>query len=562
MDPERPAQPTDRGEHVEELRPRDQHLGELVDHHQQRRQRWQVRSTRAGERVLAGGRKARRAEQLLAPEQLAGQRVVHPVDQGEVVGEVGHGGGDVGQWFQAGEGRATLEVDQHEVEQVGRVVHDQPEDQGAQQLGLAGAGRPDHEPVGSGATPRRLLQVEVEGCAGVGAPDHRAQELVVRTRLPGLPRVRPGRDRKPEQGRHVRGARVWGAGIAAQREHPAGQHLGGRGVAGIGRARHRWAVVAGRRDAPARAEPQVDVAGRAPGREVEHREPTRVRRRFDGSVVDHEQQVGVGRRSAASVGEPPQPVPPGGAGVAGEGDGQPLRRVEGRRLRDHRPREGPGSLTVTLDHDPPGVPEVEGQRQPGHPGVGCQQPLQGVECHRVGLPGAGRRRLLGRSGGGSVAHRVAHDAVRRVLVVPLPRPPARHDPGERVRRGMVVAQPLPLLVGRRAQLPAYVGEVAQVAPAYDGAPPGAADPYPVELHQHQGEACRAGTRRPPAGCAGRTHPTGSPSSPRARPSPGCRASGRRRSAPRRLPRRPRAWVAGRRRRGRAGTLRVGSPHRR
>ena len=86
MQAERPAEPADRHEEVDELRLGRQHLGELVDHDEQRRQRREVLTGRPCALVVADrGVVARVAQQLLAAHHLTGQGVLHAVDQGELV---------------------------------------------------------------------------------------------------------------------------------------------------------------------------------------------------------------------------------------------------------------------------------------------------------------------------------------------------------------------------------------------------------------------------------------------------------------------------------------------
>ena len=97
--------------------------------------------------VAQRGEVAGPAQQLLPADQLAVDRVDHAVDQRQLVGEVGDHRGGVRQPVQRRERRAALEVDQHEVERLGRVRRGEPEHQRAQQLRLAGAGRADQQAV-------------------------------------------------------------------------------------------------------------------------------------------------------------------------------------------------------------------------------------------------------------------------------------------------------------------------------------------------------------------------------------------------------------------------------
>ena len=90
----------------------------------------------------------------------------------------------------AGEGRAALEVDEHQVELLGRVGHRQAEHQGAQELRLAGAGRADHQAVRAHALLGGLLDVEVDRRAVVADADRHPQPVAGRARAA---RRSPGR---------------------------------------------------------------------------------------------------------------------------------------------------------------------------------------------------------------------------------------------------------------------------------------------------------------------------------------------------------------------------------
>ena len=165
---------------------------------------------------------------------------------------------------------------------------------------------------------------------------------------------------------------------------------------------------------------------------MQHGDPARVRRRVGRPAVDHEQQVGVGGRAARGRGGATSASPSPGprsvtrATASRSGGWKVVACATTDRARDR------ARLAVALDHDPAGGPQVEGQREPGHPGVGREQPLQGVQRGRVGLAGGGRRGLLGSGHCGAVTHGVAHDQRLRVVVAPLPGAPARRRPG-RVR---------------------------------------------------------------------------------------------------------------------------------
>ena len=98
VDAEAATQAADGPEQVDEVGLGVEQLGELVDDHQQARQRRQVGPAGPGvDVVLARGQLAGGAQQLLAAAQLAPEGVVHAVDEGPVVGQVGDQPGDVGQ---------------------------------------------------------------------------------------------------------------------------------------------------------------------------------------------------------------------------------------------------------------------------------------------------------------------------------------------------------------------------------------------------------------------------------------------------------------------------------
>ena len=198
---ERAAEPADGDEQVDELRLGRQHLGELVDHDEQRRQRLERLAGRAGLLVVADrGEVAGLAQQLLAAHHLAGQGVLHAVDEGELLGQVGDHRGDVRHLGHPGERRAALEVDQHHVELLGGVGHRQAEHQGAQELGLAGAGRADDQAVRAHALLGGLLDVEVDDGAAVAEADRHPQPVAGGPLPPGQRRGRRSARRRARAG--------------------------------------------------------------------------------------------------------------------------------------------------------------------------------------------------------------------------------------------------------------------------------------------------------------------------------------------------------------------------
>ena len=63
-------------------------------------------------------------QQLLSAVHFAGQRVLHPRDEMRLVGQVGDHGGHVRRAFESEKGRAALEVDEDEVQRLGRMRGD------------------------------------------------------------------------------------------------------------------------------------------------------------------------------------------------------------------------------------------------------------------------------------------------------------------------------------------------------------------------------------------------------------------------------------------------------
>ncbi len=121
----------------------------------------------------------------MAALEFAAYGVTHAVDQGEVVGEVGDDGGDVGQGGHAGEGGPALEVGEDEVEGLGGVGDRQAQDEGAQELGFTGTGRADAQAVRAHAVLRGLLEVEHDGLPGFVDTDRDAQAFGLGAGTPG-----------------------------------------------------------------------------------------------------------------------------------------------------------------------------------------------------------------------------------------------------------------------------------------------------------------------------------------------------------------------------------------
>ena len=185
MDAERAPDAPQAHEQVDELRPRREQLGELVDDHQQvrhrRHRRVGVAARLVGDDVVEV---AGLAQHRLAPLLLADQRRVHAVDERQVALQVRDQAGHVREPREVGERGAALVVDEHERELLGRVARGQAGDQRAQQLALARAGRADEHAVRAHPALGRLLEVELEHLAVGRAADRRAQALGARPPAP------------------------------------------------------------------------------------------------------------------------------------------------------------------------------------------------------------------------------------------------------------------------------------------------------------------------------------------------------------------------------------------
>ena len=95
------------------------------------------------------------------------ERVVHAVHERQLVGQVRDDRARVGQRVEGGERRAALEVDEHEVQRLGRMGGGQTEHQGAQELALAGPGSADAESVRPAAA---LGGLGLQGASVLGGP--------------------------------------------------------------------------------------------------------------------------------------------------------------------------------------------------------------------------------------------------------------------------------------------------------------------------------------------------------------------------------------------------------
>lgn len=197
---QRTADASDLDEHVDEVGLGSEEFAELVDHEHERGERLQ-RSTGGACLlvVMDVGVVARGAQKLLAPLELAADRVAHAVDERQVVGEVGDHGGDMRHAGHARERRAALEVRKDEVQRLGGVRDRQAQHQRAQQFGLAGTGRPHTQTMRTHAVLRGLLQVQHHRAAVLADADRHPQALRRRPRPPGPRDVHRRRVPQPEQ---------------------------------------------------------------------------------------------------------------------------------------------------------------------------------------------------------------------------------------------------------------------------------------------------------------------------------------------------------------------------
>ena len=127
----------------------------------------------------------RLAQDFLAAHHLALERVLHAVHQGQLGLEVGDHGGHVRHLGHAREGRATLEVNEDEVELLGRVGQGQSQDEGTKDLRLTRTGCADQEAVGAHALLGGLFDVEQDRDAFGGDTEGDAQAVPALATHPG-----------------------------------------------------------------------------------------------------------------------------------------------------------------------------------------------------------------------------------------------------------------------------------------------------------------------------------------------------------------------------------------
>lgn len=205
MDADRAADAADGQEQVDEVRLGGEQFAELVDHDEQVGQRIEVGAPLGAEGGVVAdvGDVARLLELLLAPLDLACERGMDAFDQTGLVLQVGDDAGHVREVREGGEGGAALVVDEDQREILRRVGGDQREDEGAQQLGLAGAGGADAQAVWAHAQLGGLLEVEEYGFMALADADRDAQEGALAAGRPQPVQVEPGDVVDAEQLREV-----------------------------------------------------------------------------------------------------------------------------------------------------------------------------------------------------------------------------------------------------------------------------------------------------------------------------------------------------------------------
>ena len=118
MHRQRTTQAADHDEDFAKLRLGHEHFRELVQDDEQGGQRWELVLAGDAVRLVFGDVRvvACLAQDLLAAHHFALQGVLHTVDEGELRLQVRDHGRHVRQVRHAGEGRATLEVDENQVQ--------------------------------------------------------------------------------------------------------------------------------------------------------------------------------------------------------------------------------------------------------------------------------------------------------------------------------------------------------------------------------------------------------------------------------------------------------------
>ena len=159
---QRTTQTADHDEDLAELRLGHEHFRELVQDDEQGGQRRELVLAGDAVRLVFGDVRvvARLAQDLLAAHHFALQGVLHTVDEGELRLQVRDHGRHVRQVRHAGEGRATLEVDENQVQLLRGVGESQGQHEGTQHLGLTRTGRADQQAVGTHTMMGGFLDVQ------------------------------------------------------------------------------------------------------------------------------------------------------------------------------------------------------------------------------------------------------------------------------------------------------------------------------------------------------------------------------------------------------------------
>ena len=149
MHRQRTTQTADHDEDLAELRLGHEHFRELVqDDEQGGQRRIPVFACQAVRLVIGHVRiVTRHAQHFLAAHHLALEGVLHTVDEGELRLQVRNHGRHVRQIRHTRESRATLKVDENQVQLLRRVGEGQGQHEGAQHLGLTRTGRADQQAV-------------------------------------------------------------------------------------------------------------------------------------------------------------------------------------------------------------------------------------------------------------------------------------------------------------------------------------------------------------------------------------------------------------------------------
>ncbi len=565
---QRTADAADLDEHVDEVGLRRQQLAELVDDQHQRRQRLQRGAGRAGLLVVVDVRVvARRTQQLLTALQLAADRVAHAVHEREVVREVGDDRRDVRHLAHAGEGRAALEVGEHEVQRLRGVRDRQPQHQRAQQLRLARTGRTHAQAVRAHALLRGLLEVQHDRRTVLADADRHAQPLTGGPRPPGPRHVDRGRVAQVQQVREVQVRQQRLVVVPAARAQR--RQLPGEGLRRGQRQGVRHTLV---RDPATRLQTQ-------PARPHHDRQTTarlvqlardhlddgdalqalgRGEHRVRGhhAAVQHDHQVRLVQHRGHVTAEPRTPLQPGrqhplqlGEVVAeqplrtGPVDlprqlrvRQPLRPVprghrtrrghhrhhqvlggvQRRQLRDQRPRRAARRLRLPGHRHVVEGPHRHRHRQPVQRGVHLQEALHRTRRQRLQL--VHRRRLRRHQRRRQALRAQPQPGLPEVGVAdpPLPQPrTVRHHRPQLLRRRVQIQLRVALRPRRPTHLTARLGEVFEVVPAHVGHLPLRTAPEAHQLrhdhshrrrqHQHAHDAHEGGRARHEEEDDGRAH---------------------------------------------------------